>query len=112
MGAELTRLEEQILLAVWRLGVEAYGIAVYDHINRITGKNLAVGGIYYPLERLVKQGYLRAEQGEPTPVRGGKSKRYYRLTELGVEEMLKTRKIQEAFWEGISISQFAGEESK
>jgi len=112
MGAELTRLEEQILLAVWRLGVEAYGIAVYDHINRITGKNLAVGGIYYPLERLVKQGYLRAEQGEPTPVRGGKSKRYYRLTELGVEEMIKARKVHEAFWEGIDISQFAGERSR
>lgn len=112
MGAELTRLEEQILLTVWRLGVEAYGIAVYDHINRITGKNLAVGGIYYPLERLVKQGYLRAEQGEPTPVRGGKSKRYYRLTELGVEEMLKARKVHEAFWEGIDISQFAAERSR
>ncbi len=112
MGAELTRLEEQILLTVWRLGVEAYGIAVYDHINRITGKNLAVGGIYYPLERLVKQGYLRAEQGEPTPVRGGKSKRYYRLTELGVEEMLKARKVHEAFWEGLDISQFVGERSR
>ena len=112
MGAELTRLEEQILLTVWRLGVEAYGIAVYDHINRITGKNLAVGGIYYPLERLVKQGYLRAEQGEPTPVRGGKSKRYYRLTELGVEEMLKARKVHQAFWEGIDISQFAAERSR
>jgi PadR family transcriptional regulator len=112
MASELTRLEEQILLTVWRLGVEAYGIAVYDHINRITGKNLAVGGIYYPLERLVKQGYLRAEQGEPTPVRGGKSKRYYRLTELGVEEMLKARKVHEAFWEGINISQFASERSR
>ena len=112
MGAELTRLEEQILLTVWRLGVEAYGIAVYDHINRITGKNLAVGGIYYPLERLVKQGYLRAVQGEPTPVRGGKSKRYYRLTELGVGEMLKARKVHDSFWEGIDISRFAGEESR
>jgi PadR family transcriptional regulator PadR len=112
MATELTRLEEQILLAVWRLGDEAYGIAIYDHINKITGKNLAVGGIYYPLERLVKQGYLRAAQGEPTPVRGGKSKRYYRLTELGIEEMLKARKIQEAFWEGINISQFAVEGSR
>lgn len=112
MATELTRLEEQILLTVWRLGEEAYGIAVYDHINKITGKNLAVGGIYYPLERLVKQGYLKAEQGEPTPVRGGKSKRYYRLTELGIEEMLKARRIQEAFWEGINLSQFAVEGSR
>ena len=111
MASELTRLEEQILLSVWRLRDEAYGIAIYDHICKITGKTIAIGGIYYPLERLVKNGYLRAEQGEPTPVRGGKSKRYYRLTELGIEEMLKTRKIHEAFWEGINISQFAGGKS-
>lgn len=111
MASDLTRLEEQILLSVWRLGDAAYGIAVYDHISRITGKNLAIGGIYYPLERLVKQGYLRTEQGEPTPVRGGKSKRYYRLTELGIEEMLKARKIQEAFWEGISFSKYAAEKT-
>jgi PadR family transcriptional regulator PadR len=112
MASELTRLEEQILLAVWRLGKKAYGIAIYDHINRITGKNLAVGGIYYPLERLVKHGYLRAEQGEPTPVRGGKRKRYYRLTELGIDEILEARRIQEAFWQGIDVSQFAEEKSR
>ena len=112
MASELTRLEEQILLAVWRLGEEAYGIAIYDHINKITGKNLAVGGIYYPLERLVKQGYLRAEQGEPTPVRGGKSKRYYRLSELGIDEILEAKRVHEAFWKGIDISQFAEENSR
>jgi PadR family transcriptional regulator PadR len=108
---ELTRLEEQILLSVWKLQGDAYGLAIYDHIQRITGKDLAIGGIYFPLERLVKKGYLIAIQGEPTPVRGGRSKRYYRLTELGVEEMLKTRKIQEAFWEGLSIPKAVTEES-
>lgn len=112
MTTELTRLEEQILLSVWRLQDEAYGLAIYDHIQKITGKNLAIGGIYFPLERLVKKGYLKAIQGEPTPVRGGKSKRYYKLTEIGVEEMQKTKRIQDAFWDGISFSQFAYEESR
>ena len=112
MTTELTRLEEQILLSVWRLEDDAYGLAIYDHIQRITEKDLAIGGIYFPLERLVKKGYLRAIQGEPTPVRGGRSKRYYRLTELGVDEMLKTRRIQDAFWDGISISKSVLEESR
>lgn len=107
MASELTRLEEQILLSVWRLQDDAYGIAIYDHIRKITGKDLAIGGIYFPLERLVKQGFLAAKQGEPTPVRGGRSKRYYRLTELGIEEMLKAKKTQDAFWEGINLSKFA-----
>ena len=112
MTNELTRFEEQILLSVWRLQDEAYGLAIYDHIQKLTGKDLAIGGIYFPLERLVKKGYLIAIQGEPTPVRGGKSKRYYRLTELGVEEMLKTKKVQDAFWDGISISKSVREESR
>ena len=110
--SDLTRLEEQILLSVWRLQDEAYGLAIYDHIRKITGKNPAIGGIYFPLERLVKKGYLRAIQGEPTHIRGGRSKRYYRLTDIGIEEMLHTKKIQDAFWAGISLPRIAAEESR
>lgn len=106
--AELTRFEEQILLSVWRLQDGAYGISIYQHIRELTGKELAIGGIYFPLERLVKKGYLRAVKGDPTPIRGGQSKRYYHLTELGAGELLKTKKIQEAFWKGLPPLQFAG----
>lgn len=98
---ELTRFEEQIMLSIWKLQEDAYGIAIYQNIRDITNKNLAIGGIYFPLERLVKKGFLEAHKGEPTPVRGGQSKRFYRLTELGKEVLLSTRKTQEAFWKGI-----------
>ncbi len=99
--SELTRFEEQILLSVWKLQDEAYGISIYQHIRDLTRKDLAIGGIYFPLERLVKKGFLEAYKGEPTPVRGGQSKRYYRLTEMGKEELIKTKETQEAFWEGL-----------
>ena len=98
---ELTKFEDQILLSVWSLGDSAYGISIYEHIRRITKKKLAIGGIYFPLERLVKKGYLRAEKGEPTPVRGGQSKRYYRLTKQGHDKLQESRKIQEEFWKGL-----------
>jgi DNA-binding PadR family transcriptional regulator len=110
--AELTRLEEQILLSVWRLQDKAYGISVYKHIRDITQKKLAIGGIYFPLERLVKKRYLEAYKGEPTPVRGGQSKRYYRLTWLGKEELLANRRIQDAFWKNLPKIKFVGEESR
>jgi len=103
----LTRFEEQILLSVWRLKAEAYGITIYRHIRDLTGKDLAIGGIYFPLERLVKKGFLLAQKGEPTPVRGGQSKRYYRLTELGAEELIRSRKIQDAFWKGLPPLEYA-----
>ncbi len=110
--AELTRFEEQILLSIWKLEDEAYGISIYQHIRKLTGKDLAIGGIYFPLERLVKRGYLLAVKGEPTPVRGGQSKRYYRITELGVDEVIRSKNLQEEFWKGLPPAQFAIEKSK
>jgi len=99
--SELTKFEEQILLSVWKLQKEAYGISIYNHIRTITKKDLAIGGIYFPLERLVKRGYLKAVQGDPTPVRGGQSKRYYRLTKYGREALLEARREEKVFWEGL-----------
>ena len=98
---ELTKFEEQILLSVWKLQDNAYGTTIYNHIIKTTGKDLAIGGIYFPLERLVKKGYLEAVQGEPTPVRGGQSKRYYKLTGEGLSLLIESRETQEAFWKGL-----------
>lgn len=96
--SELTKFEEQILLSVWKLQEEAYGVTIYEHIIKLTKKKLAIGGIYFPLERLVKKGYLDAIKGDPTPARGGQSKRFYKLTGLGKSSLLKARKTQEKFW--------------
>jgi PadR family transcriptional regulator PadR len=108
--SELTKFEEQILLSVWNLQENAYGISIYNHIRRITRKKLAIGGIYFPLERLVEKGFLKARQGEPTPVRGGQSKRYYTLTKRGYKELLESRETQEAFWKGLPKLSFMKEE--
>jgi PadR family transcriptional regulator PadR len=108
--SELTKFEEQILLSVWSLQDRAYGISIYEHIRRITGKKLAIGGIYFPLERLVEKGLLKARKGDPTPVRGGQSKRYYKLTKKGYEKLLESRKVEEAFWKGLPRLPFLGEE--
>jgi PadR family transcriptional regulator PadR len=110
--SELTRFEEQIMLSVWKLQDKAYGISIYQYIKEVTDKDLAIGGIYFPLERLVKKGFLEAYKGEPTPVRGGQSKRYYKLTELGKEALIETKKTQEAFWEGLRPLKISTGENK
>jgi DNA-binding PadR family transcriptional regulator len=99
--SEMTRFEEQILLSVWKLGINAYGPAIYNHIRVLTQKDLAIGGVYFPLERLVKKKFLEAYQVKPTAVRGGQSKRYYRLTKNGLEELLKALDIQQSFWKDL-----------
>jgi DNA-binding PadR family transcriptional regulator len=99
--SELTRFEEQILLSVWKLEYNAYGPTIYNHILKLSGKDLAIGGIYFPLERLVQKKLLKAYQGKPTAVRGGQSKRFYQLTKTGLKELLKALDIQQAFWKDL-----------
>ena len=69
--------EQQVLLAVWRLDDRAYGAAVRDLIEARAGRSVAHGAVYVTLVRLEKKGLLRSHLSDPTPVRGGKAKRYF-----------------------------------
>jgi DNA-binding PadR family transcriptional regulator len=98
----LTKLEEMVLIAVLRLEDKAYGISVYNHIVELTGNDVSVSSVYFPLERLVRKGYLQTSMGEPTAKRGGMSKRYYKLTKAGVKALQENRSLNETVWKGVS----------
>ena len=97
----LTKLEEMVLIAVLRLKEKAYGISVYNSIVNLTGNKVSVSSVYFPLERLVRKGYLQTFMGEPTSKRGGMSKRYYRLTKTGVKALQENRSLHETAWKGV-----------
>jgi PadR family transcriptional regulator PadR len=97
----LTRAEEFVLLAVWRLQDDAYSIPIRKQISEITGRNWSLGAVYMPLERLVKKGYLDSYLSETTPERGGRHKRIYRLTKEGKRALIRIREVQQAMWAGI-----------
>lgn len=97
----LTRTEEFILLAVWRLQDDAYSIPIQRQISAIAGRNWSLGAIYMPLERLVKKGYLTSYLSESTPERGGRHKRIYRLTQEGKRALIRIREVEQAMWAGI-----------
>ena len=101
-AALLSRIEEILLLAVWELGAEAYGVPIRERAGRLLGRRLSLGAIYVPLERLVERGHLRAVAGEPTPVRGGRRKRYYRVTARGLQALRATRRVTERAWAAMS----------
>jgi len=106
----LTKLEELILLSVWKLGKTAYGTTIYKHIRDITGKNLSLGGVYFPLDRLVKNGYLNSFKGEATEERRGLSKRYYELSGQGITALNELKRINIEMWKGYpGISFSTGE---
>lgn len=98
----LTKLEELVLIAVLRLKDNAYGISIYDFIVNITGKEVSVSSVYFPLERLVRKGYLQTLKGESTPKRGGMSKRYYRLTRAGIRALQENRSFNQTIWKGVA----------
>jgi DNA-binding PadR family transcriptional regulator len=102
----LTRQEELILLSILRLGEKAYCVPIFDHIENITGEQSALGSIYITLHRLEKRGHIESQFGTPTPERGGKSKRFYRVTDSGKKALQTIKHVEEAMWEGLSSRVF------
>ena len=107
----LTKLEELILLSVWKLKENAYGTTIYKHIQKITSKKLSLGGVYFPLERLTRKGYLHSYVGEATEERRGLSKRYYQLTEKGIKALNEIKRINEIMWAGYSDLAFSADKN-
>lgn len=97
----LTRAEELILLAVWRLGESAYSVKLRDLLKTLTGKSWSFGAVYMPLERLEKRGLIVSILADPTAERGGRAKRIYSLTAHGHKALADIRRIQDAAWEGL-----------
>lgn len=97
----LTRMEELLLLGVWKLQGDAYGLAIRRYLSDLTGENLSVGAVYVPLKRLKKRGYLESWESEPTSKRGGRAKRFYKLTSKGVGALNQIRTVQERAWANL-----------
>ena len=83
MGDVLGEFEQLVLLAVLRLDDEAYGAAIARALREKAGRDASPGAIFTTLERLEARGLVRSRYGEPTPERGGRRKRYYRLRSAG-----------------------------
>ena len=94
----LTKLEETVLLTILKLKDEAYIVSIKDRLERFTEKNLSFGALYVSLNRLIKYGYLESSIGEASSVRGGRAKKYYRLTKDGILALKQIRQLQNLMW--------------
>jgi len=101
MPDSLSKYEELILLAVWRLQDDAYGATIRSLLQETTGEDWSIAGVYGPLKRLEQAGLVSTRAGLPTPERGGRSKRYYRLTRAGVSALNHARAVQEEMWANL-----------
>jgi PadR family transcriptional regulator PadR len=97
----LGEFEHMVLLAIMRLGEDAYAVPVRDEIARCTGREVSRGSIYITLDRLETKGYLKSRLADPTPERGGRAKRYYALRPRAVDALRESRRALIALWRGL-----------
>jgi len=97
----LGEFEQIVLLAILRLGDEAYGVPIRREIERRTGRALTVGALYRTLDRLQAKGYVSSAFSDPTPERGGRSKRYFTVRPAGLQALRASREALTAMWEGL-----------
>lgn len=93
--------ELMVMLVLLRLGESAYGVPISREIERQCGREVALGSVYATLERLQEKGLVSSDLGEPTPERGGRAKRYFRLTRKGLREVRETRQALIRLWRGL-----------
>jgi len=96
----LSRGEELILLAIGKLGENAYCVEILQQAEDDTGKTWTLGGVYALLNRLEKNGLIDSKLGPPSPERGGKRKRYYTITAGGIEALREIKNIENSMWYG------------
>jgi PadR family transcriptional regulator, regulatory protein PadR len=94
----LGEFELMILLAVISLGDEAYGVPISREMEKHRGREVALGSVYAALERLEGKGLVKSSLGDPTPERGGKAKRFFRVTKEGLRQVRETRRVLTKLW--------------
>jgi DNA-binding PadR family transcriptional regulator len=97
----LTDFELMILLAILRVGEEAYGVPIAAEIEGTVGRPVARAAVYTALDRLEANGLVRSRRGHPTSVRGGRAKRYFQVTTKGVRAVEDTREALTTLWTGV-----------
>lgn len=93
--------ELMVMLAMLRLGREAYGVPIAAEIAQRTGREMLQGSVYAILERLESKHLVTSRLGEATPQRGGRAKRYFTLTAEGVRQVREAQRALDALWQGL-----------
>lgn len=99
----LGEFEQIVLLAILRLKAGAYGVSIRKEIHLHTRRVVAPGALYTTLDRLEKKGMVVAVQGEPTPERGGRSKRFYEVTKAGRAQLIDAQRAYQKLMAGLEL---------
>jgi DNA-binding PadR family transcriptional regulator len=96
-------LEQLLLLAILRLGDEAYGVTIRAEILAKASRNVSPGALFTMLVRMEDKGLLRSRMGEPTTERGGRAKRYFTVTAKGVTALKASQQAYLNLMQGLKL---------
>jgi PadR family transcriptional regulator PadR len=102
----LSRSEEIVLLAIWKLGDNAYGVTIRKQVSKDTGHFWSFGAIYKPLKKLTHKNYVEKKSSRPYAERGGRTKYLYTLTADGKKALREIRKIYKSVWTKECLNTF------
>jgi len=105
---DLNLTEEMSLLAVWKLGEDAYGVTIRRYLSERTGRIFPYGTLYGALDKMVRIGLLRKSESTPTAERGGRRKFYYHITQEGIEALKAAMEMKKRLWDAdteLSLSE-------
>ena len=97
----LGEFEQLVLLALARQGSDAYGVSICEDITQRTGRDVSLGAVYKTLDRLEDKGLVAARLGEPTPERGGRRKKHFKLLAAGQRSLKQSLAVLRNMTEGI-----------
>ena len=90
-----------VLLTVMHLGEDAYGVPISEELEAETGHEVAVASVYAALQRLEDKGLINSRFGDPTPERGGRAKKFFKVTGKGLREARNTHRALTRLWRNI-----------
>lgn len=99
----LNRIELLTLLAILRLGAKAYGVTIYEEIQKVAGSDVSIAGVYSAIDRLERRGLVRGWRSEPRPERGGRARRHFGLTATGRDLVRQERELTARMWRGLAL---------
>lgn len=98
---EISKAEEMVLLAIWRLKDAAYGVSIRRQIRQTAGKDYTYGTLYGLLRQMSHKGYIHKFKGDPLPRKGGRSRTYFKLTPAGIRALKEAIELHKRVWKDI-----------
>lgn len=99
----LGEFEQFILLAILKLGENAYGSTIRQLLADTIQRDVTIGALYTTLERLEKKGLLESKMGEATAERGGRAKKYFKVSAQGQSSLKRSKQALNSMWQGVAL---------